>query len=121
MSTLNRMHVVQDLLAMRRPLVDLAGELVTFPIDCEPEQVQTLTRAQAVHYLDAFIDEELALDELEYWAMLVERRTDIVFEGDSPALREMVFVLAHPGVNRRLDNDRAQDWGYALAQEAAGS
>lgn len=121
MITRARNEVVQDLLAMRRPLDDVARDLKTFPFECDPSDVETLTRRQAIRLLDAFVDEELPLEELEYWAMIVALRDDISYEGDSEAIKEMVYVLAHPGANRRLDPDRAQIWIDALDAEAKSS
>jgi hypothetical protein len=115
-------ELVRDLLHMRVPLDELVAALAPFAIDCAPDQKQTLERDCAVQHLDAFIAGEIALDTLEYWAMLVGHRDDIAFEGESDVLKEMVFVLGHPGVNRRLDRARAQSWRDALILEAhAGS
>lgn len=118
MSHRDRREVVLDLLEMRRPLEQVAHDLNQFPFDCEPDEVQTLTRQGAIRLLDSFVEEALPRDELEYWAMIVERRNDIAYEGDSDALKEMVYVLAHARANRPLDTDRAHDWIFALDAEA---
>jgi hypothetical protein len=119
MNTGERQRILRDLLEIKRPLREVASELGQVPYDCAPGEELTLTRRQAIRLLDAFVEDNLGREDLEYWARLIENRNDIRYEADSEAIKEMVFVLANPEITRPLDVERAQEWNLALEGELA--
>jgi hypothetical protein len=99
-----RENVLNDLIKLRRPLSELAGELAGFSWDCEMELVR-LTSVDIVTALRKFLDGELSGNDIERWANLIECRDDIDYEG----LSDLIFRLSNPEINGQLDPSAANE------------
>ena len=113
----SRFDILTDLIELKRPFDDIHSDLIRLPGKFEPGDVPTLTRSHATRLLHEFLEDRLSASDLDQWASLIECRDDIQFEGESQALREMVFQLAHPLVTQPLDAGLAYELIIALANE----
>lgn len=89
------------------PLAELQAGLAAFPWDSEPLVV--LQRDHVVGALRRVISGERTFRDVAQWADLLEGRDDVDLErGYESALKEIIFELANPGTQGRIDRAQAQ-------------
>lgn len=104
---MDRLAVLSDLLAMARPLEEIAAQLADMEWDYEGEGVE-LSRQHLATVLQRFLNNTLLADDVECWANLIEGREDVCFEsGCGQKIEEVLFELANPLLTQPLDRSRA--------------
>lgn len=100
-----RAQFLQDLIAVRGPISDLANQINEFPWDCDSE-LATVQAADLTSALRRFLRGELTARDIEAWADLIECRDDVAYA--SPDLQEVVHALATPEISEPLTHDLAR-------------
>jgi hypothetical protein len=109
-SASGRARAVQDLVALRTPLVVAIQRVRSYPWDSD-HALATLTRENLASIVQRYLDDELSSSELEAWANAVEGRDDIDIDSDGASeIREILFEMATPEVNRAISPTLANEW-----------
>lgn len=105
-----RRRVLEQLLALDRPLDEIRAALAAFPWDSEEELVH-VTPHQVASLLQRFLAGEVSRKEMEDWANLVEGRDDVGFPpGGETVLKEFIFDAANPELTAPLSRGAARAW-----------
>ncbi|MEM7050379.1 MAG: hypothetical protein AAF604_12005 [Acidobacteriota bacterium] len=102
--TLDRKSVLEDLLALRRPLAAVEAKLRRFDWDCK-EPLVSLGSVAVESVLTSFVTGNLTPNEVENWANAIESRDDI----DTPDQKalEILHSLANPALEGSLSVSKA--------------
>lgn len=93
---MEREEILLDLINYDSDLSIIEKKLKWFPWDSEKELV-CLTKQKMVDILTRYIYKDISINDLIYWASIIENREDIWFEDDS--IQELIFFIANPDIN----------------------
>lgn len=109
-----RLLIIADLLAMARPLKDIANELAEFNWDYEGDGIE-LRPQHLCSVLEHFLEGKLTATEIEEWANLIEMREDVAVKGVAKKkMEDVLHELANPLLTQPLDRIRAREIFDAL-------
>lgn len=109
-----RITVLTNLLNFGQGINMLKEELVKFRWDSEEELV-VLKRKHLAGVLIKFLNGQLSGDDVTEWANAIELREDIGIESENENLiKDIMFDLANPEINYKLDSARARKYIESL-------
>jgi hypothetical protein len=109
-----RKVALEDLIQLRGSVDDARQRLRAFDWDANPNLV-ALTPATVIGVLDRYLSGKVTADEIEKWADGIEGREDIAFPPlYETVLKELLFELANPKINRPLSPESAREWSERL-------
>jgi hypothetical protein len=111
-----RKVALEDLINLRGSVDDAVKRLRVFDWDAAPNLV-TLSPTTVVEVLDRYQSGDVTADEIAKWAQGIEVRDDIAFPPlFDTILKELLFELANPEINRALSPESAREWSERLRQ-----
>lgn len=109
-----RRTVLIDLVSFAQDITMLKGNLARFAWDSE-EELAVLEKRHLVNVLTRFLNGQLSGDDVMEWANAIELREDIAIESGSENLvKDIIFDLANPEINYKLDSIRARRYIESL-------
>lgn len=108
-----RLQLLEELLAIRRPVQHIATELSKYAWDSV--SLIELTPEHVIQALQRYLKDDLRAEDIEIWANAIEGRDDIRFQTSSAeSLRSAIHVLANPVITQRLDSALATKLCFQL-------
>ncbi|HTF53221.1 MAG TPA: hypothetical protein VK735_37730 [Pseudonocardia sp.] len=115
-----RAEALRDLIELRVPVKQAATALAQYPWDSD-EELDVLTRADALRLLSRYKRQELTPVEVQHWAEALEGRDDLGLEHMSEdLLKEFLFQIATPELADRLTPEVATRWEATLKESPQG-
>ncbi|HZH03024.1 MAG TPA: hypothetical protein VEY30_04505 [Myxococcaceae bacterium] len=101
---------LQTLLELKRPIHEITQALAKFPWRSD-EDLVLLTASHLREVLRRYLTGQVASQELELWADLVECREDIGYEEEvAPELKRAIFEFANPSLQPDAQTQLAKNW-----------
>ena len=101
----NRKELLESLLDLNRPIVEIVNELNKFPWDYTGEKV-LVTNRHIRTILELYLSSSMKNSSIEKWANIIECREDLDFENEE--LKEIIETIANPILYGELDVDMAK-------------
>jgi hypothetical protein len=110
-----RTEALRDLINLRVPVEQAEAALADFGWDSD-DDLDTLTRADAIEILRRYQAGELTATDCQRWAEALEGRDDLGFEdGWEDTLKELLFEIATPDLAEPLTPEFAHRWASRLS------
>ena len=101
------------------PLEETLLMLSAFGWDSDQELYQ-LSSQDVIALLDRYLEGALTAAQVQHWAELLEMRDDVGFEvKQTDLLKQIIFRLANPEVNRTITRTLAVEIQAQLIEEAS--
>lgn len=106
-----RREALADVLKFSEPLDELQHLVQSLPWDWDGEPLAIVTEQVVVNAIDRYLHGEISADELSRWAGLFEVRDDVDYPAHgAEELKQLVFELANPLINRAIVPDGAKEF-----------
>jgi hypothetical protein len=103
-----RKTILTNLVNFGQDITMLKGELAKLPWDSKDELV-VLRKSHLVNVITRFLNGQLSGEDVTEWANAIELREDIAIEpGSENLVKDIIFDLANPEINYKLDSIRAR-------------
>lgn len=109
LKNVNRIYLIQCLLTLSQPLMEITEKLAGVEWDYEGECVE-LRKEHLRSALQKYLDGILSGEDIELWANQIESREDIEFEASAEReIQDVLYQLANPLLTRPLGFVEAND------------
>ena len=113
----NRSKVLDDLLNLKRPLLEIQKDLAQLEWDSN-DKICVFDEKKLANILNEYINNNISEQNLELWANMIECREDIqIDKRQEKLIKHIIFTLANPYLEGEISKLSIEDFLKQLQEK----